>query len=506
MKTVVTGGILFVLLAMPALPAGASAQGFRLRLDTRAQAVAYRGVLQDSIPVSDTVTGPTGGPATSDGFAVTCAPGSVYCRFFRPGPEQQARPVTSNADLHVWGLGVAGVSIHAIARLGGSLGGADIWPGADPAAQLLESYAQYAVEHVTLQLGRQTVATRLGITGFDGGRVALRAGRLGLDLTGYGGWGLWRGSVLPVTSPALNPLGEFRPPERTLIAGAGTGLTTSHLDIRLAYQREVDPSVDYFVSERAAVDAAVRPYRGVTLSGGADYDIAQGWWGSAEATLAYAAPNRRVNATAGVRRYRPHFDLWTIWGAFAPVPYTAVDGSLAVTPIRHLQLRTSGEHYSFADAEAATPLVNAESDGWRFSWGGTYTLPPSWTVEGGYHAEFGPGASSRGFEGSLSYSPAEFLTLAVHGGTLDRPLEFRFDESSVRMYGLYAQYQPSSRVRVELDASRYAEDRKRPDAAAFSWDQLRASARVVFVFASGGELRGLPPAVRRMPRAGGGAP
>lgn len=491
-----------LLLCSLALPRSASAQGYRLRVDTRAQAVAYRGVQLDSIPTSDTVTGPTGGPTSPDGFAVSCFPGSGYCTFFRPGLEQEARPVTSTADLTVWGLGVPGLSVRAAARLGGSLGGADPWPETDPTAQLLEGYAQYAVERATLQLGRQTVTTRLGFTGFDGGRVTARAG--GLELTGYGGWGLWRGTVLPVTSPALNPLGEFRPPERTLVAGAGAGWSMSRLDIRLAYQREVDPSVDYFVSERAGVNAAVRPYPGVTLSGGADYDIAQGWWGSAEATLAYSAPNRRVNATGGVRRYRPYFDLWTIWGAFSPVPYTAFDASLAVTPIRRLELRTSAEHYSFADAGAATPLVHVESDGWRFSWGGTYALPSNVTIEAGYHAEFGPGASSRGFEGRLSYSPAEFLALSAHGGTLDRPLELRFDEASVQTYGMSARYGPSSRIRFELDGSRYVEDRKRPDAAAFSWDQLRASIRVVFVFASGGDARGLPPAVRRMPRSAGG--
>jgi len=489
-----------------ALPRAGSAQGYRLRIDTRAQAVAYRGVLLDSVPVGDTVTGPSGGPTTPDGYAVSCVPGFPYCSFFRPGLQQDARPITGNADLTVWGLGLPGLSIHAIARLAGSFGSADPWPGTEPTAQLLESYAQYAAERVTLQLGRQTLTTRFGLTGFDGGRLTVRDRRSGLDVTGYGGWGLWRGSVLPVTSPDLNPLGEFRPPERTVVAGAGAGWTTSHGDVRLTYQREVDPSVSYFVSERVGVDAALRPYRGVTLSGGAEYDIAQGWWGSAEGTLAYAAPNGRVNASAAIRRYRPHFDLWTIWGAFAPVPYTAIGASRAVTPIRHLELRASGERDSYANAEAATPTVNVESDGWRFSWNAAYTLPPRWTVRGGYHAEFGPGASSRGFEGGVTYSPAEFLTVAVHGGMLDRPLELRFDESSVRTYGAYVQYRWSSQVRVELDASRYDEDRKRPDAAAFTWDQLRVSARVVFVFASRAELRGLPPAVLQMPRSPGSAP
>jgi len=51
----------------------------------------------------------------------------------------------------------------------------------------------------------------------------------------------------------------------------------------------------------------------------------------------------------------------------------------------------------------------------------------------------------------------------------------------------------------QLDASRYAESRRRPDAAAFDWDQLRCSARVVLLFGSAADLTTLPPAVRRMP-------
>jgi hypothetical protein len=60
-----------------------------------------------------------------------------------------------------------------------------------------------------------------------------------------------------------------------------------------------------------------------------------------------------------------------------------------------------------------------------------------------------------------------------------------------------------SRMRIQLEASRYAEDRKRPDAGAFSWDQLRVSGRVVLFFGGGSADRaGLPPAVRGMPDRG----
>jgi hypothetical protein len=91
------------------------------------------------------------------------------------------------------------------------------------------------------------------------------------------------------------------------------------------------------------------------------------------------------------------------------------------------------------------------------------------------------------------------LQLGIQAATLDRPLEFRFDDASLQLFSAFARYEPSAHIRVELEAGRYSEDRKRPDAAAFSWDQTRVSARVVFAFASGADLRGLPPAIRRMP-------
>lgn len=482
------------------LPLTARAQGYRLRVDTRLQLAAYRGVVLDSIAAADTVTGPGGGPYTRDGFAVNCVTTvGPYCRYFRPGPIIHSAPATTTADFTLWGLGVPGLSVRATARAAGDLSSGDNWPGTDSHVQLLEGYAEYAAEHVTAQLGRQAVPTRFGFTGFDGGRVGYRTGPQGLDLSAYGGWGLARGAALPVTSPALNPLDDFQPRERQLVAGALAGWTSAPLDVRLAYLREVDPSVDYFVSERAGVDVAVRPHRGWTFTGGADYDMAAGWWGSAEATLGYTTPNGRVAATGGVRRYRPHFDLWTIWGAFSPVPYRAVQASLSIAPVAGLRVRARGERYEFDNSETSTPLVNFETRGWRFSWGATYAPSSALTVDGGYHSEFGPGAASRGFEGAVTYAPGERVAVSIQASTVDRPLEFRFDQSSLRLFGLAALYRPSPRVSFQLDASRYAEDRQRPDAAAFDWDQLRLNARVILLFGSGADFSNLPPAVRRMP-------
>jgi hypothetical protein len=480
-----------------ASPAGVAAQGYRLRLDTRVQSVAYRGVSLDSIPVGDTVSTPGSGPTSPDGFAVRCLAGAAYCTFFRPGGEQRGVPLTSTADLTIWNLGMRGLSVHAAGRLGVDLGTADVWPGTDPAVQLFEGYAEYAVPRATARLGRQIVASRLGTMGFDGAGLVLRDARRGLELQGHLGWGLARGTALPVTSPALNPLDDFQPHQRQLVAGVGAGWSTRPADVRVDYLREVDPRSDYFVSERVGLEAALRPVTGVRLAGGADYDLAAGWWGSAEASLGYAT--RRLSATLGARRYRPHFDLWTIWGAFSPVAYRAVHGAVTFTASPQIDVRGRYERYRYEDAEAATPLFDALRDGWRWEVGTTVRPLPGWILDGGYHRDFGPGAAAAGVAGTMTYAPSRRLAVTLLGSTVDRPLEFRYNDATVRAYGIDAQFEPSARMRVGLGATRYGEIHRRSDAAAFDWNQFRISARVVLLFGNGADVGELPPAIRLLP-------
>lgn len=481
-----------VLLLAPPL----SAQGYRLRLDGRFQAVGYRGIDLDSIPVGDTVTGP-GGPASADGFAVRCPSGAAYCLYFRPGSVRHGAPFVATGDLALWGLGVRGVSVHATARAAVDFTGAGAWPGTDPALQLINGYVEYSVERVTIRAGRRQSTNRLGTTGFDGGDLTLRDVRRGLEASVYGGWGLARGVALPVTSPALNPIDDFQPSRRQLLFGAAAEWSHSRGDLRVDYLREVDPRSDYFVSERVGVAAVVRPVPAWSLSGGADYDLAAGWWGSAEAAVEYAAS--AVTASVSARRYRPHFELWTIWGAFSPVPYHAIQAQVSLRVMPQVRLRARGERYRFDDAEAETPLVNVEHTGWRSELGATVAAGPAWTLDAGYHREFGPGAASGGTSASVSYAPAGAYSVTLHGASLDRPLELRFSESALHLYGVDARVEPRPGLRIELGAVRYAEKRRRPDPAAMDWGQWRVTLRAVLAVGSGDDLQRLPPARRRLP-------
>jgi hypothetical protein len=472
----------------------ASAQGYRLRLDTRFQTVNFRGVTRDSILAASTVIGANGGFETPDGFAATCFPGISFCSFYRPGPRLTGDPLVSSADLTVWGLGVSGLSVRANARWGVDLAGDDLWPGTQPAVQLLEGYAEYSTPRVTGRLGRQHVTGRFGWTGFDGASLALRASRLGLELTGYGGWGLARSIDVPITSPSLNPLDDFQLPERHLTAGAALSWRSRRADVRAEYRREVDPSVDHFISERTALTGLLRPADHLTVTGGTEYDLGQGWWGSSDLFLRYDGP--RVNADAGIRRYRPFFELWTIWGAFSPVSYTALDGSFAVAVIRPIRLRASGERYWFDDSGAETALASFEDRGWRASLAVTALVSPTLTLDGGYHAEVGPGANSRTWDARVTWLPVPSLTLSAFGSTFIRPLELRFNDAQVDAIGVDAALRPSDRLQLALSGAQYFEDRRRPDAGAFDWNQFRLQARITWVFGSDADRLRLPPAIR----------
>jgi len=181
------------------------------------------------------------------------------------------------------------------------------------------------------------------------------------------------------------------------------------------------------------------------------------------------------------------------------VPYRTVQASLSVVATSRLELRGRWERYKFDPAEASTPLFNAKRDGWRWEVGGTLTPLHNWMVDGGYRLEFGPGAGAAAVSGSVTYGPSRRLAVTLFGSTATRPLELRFNEAEVRSYGIDAQLEPTSRVRLGLSVNRYEELHRRPDAAAFDWDQLRLSARVVVLFGSHADLRGLPPAIRLLP-------
>jgi hypothetical protein len=167
-----------------------------------------------------------------------------------------------------------------------------------------------------------------------------------------------------------------------------------------------------------------------------------------------------------------------------------------------VELRGRWERFVFSPTETETPLVDVDHDGWRAAAGITYRPSPAWTFDAGYREEYGPGASSNGFDGFITFAPSSALTLSAYGSTLDRPLEFRFDEGSVDVVGLDAEWSPAERVRMGVGAAQYREGRDRPDAAGFDWNQTRLTARLSLLLRSESDAVPLPRALRTRPRTG----
>jgi hypothetical protein len=114
-----------------------------------------------------------------------------------------------------------------------------------------------------------------------------------------------------------------------------------------------------------------------------------------------------------------------------------------------------------------------------------------------HETQYGPGGSYASIDGAAHYRFGSDLTLTLSGGRLNRPLEFRFDEATLHFVAVDADWPLSERWRVTVSASRFMEDRDRPDAAAFDWSQTRLSARVSLLLGNEAGSLTLPPARRR---------
>ncbi len=480
--------------ALIALPRAAVAVDWSVSWESRARLAQVRGVSLDSIPAADVVTLPNGSQVTPDGIAVRVRPGSSFATFFRPGELRRSGPLSTTLDAAAWGVGVAGFSAHATLRLAHDAGDVD-WPGTEPSARLLEGYAEWTAARASVRAGRLHESTRLGFVGFDGGSGELRFSDGRAVLATYGGWGLARAEALPATHEVLVPLDDFLPERRQLVWGARGDWRAAPLQIGTLYQREIDPRAGDFVSERVGAQAIAR-VRGLELATGADYDVAAADWGRAEAGLALR--RQRAGAEVGWRRYAPHFPLWTIWGAFSPVPYDAWSARGRVALGGGLELNGGGERWEYDDPGATTPLVVTEDEGWRWTAGARWLANPDREVRGAYWREYGPGAAASGFETGAALRWRRALSLDAGFSWMRRPLELRFDESQAATWTLRASWAPRGRWRAGVDVQHVDVSRGRPDAAAFDGGHWRLGVSTAIAFDSGA-IRTVPPAILRIP-------
>jgi hypothetical protein len=89
------------------------------------------------------------------------------------------------------------------------------------------------------------------------------------------------------------------------------------------------------------------------------------------------------------------------------------------------------------------------------------------------------------------------LQASAFGGQWLRPLELRYDDARIWTYGAGLDWDASEGLRVSAQARRFEEERERPDAASFDWDQWRLSLAVTIVTGSGSPR--LPEPITQIP-------
>lgn len=447
----------------------ASAQSVRVTGVTTLQYVSARGLREDSVPIGAT-TGEGPLRYTADGAAVRCLDEVSPCHYLAPGRVLHAWPLMQDLSIAGWGLG-RGVRLQAQLRLRpASPGDAALWPRADDRFDALEAYLEVARPFGRVRLGRQWQSSGLGTYSYDGASLQLRRGFAALDL--YGGWSLVRGLSEPVTSAALASVEPFAPDARGVLLGTRLQLRPSPAGGgSITYQREIRSDRLGLYSERLSSDATWRTPRW-SFAAATDVDLA-----------ARVLNHLRLQASARLRpdlelelfarRYRPYFDLWTIWGAFAPVGFSEIGGGADLSPAGWpVALAVDAASRRYADTGTGLEFAPIRDRGWRLGTTISSRWTSPWSASLHYGADVGFGAARNELSARLQRLFAGGGRIGASGTVFDRASDYQLTDGVVVGGGLEGAWPLAAALRASGHVLAYrhlgASAATGPD-----WTQLR---------------------------------
>ncbi|HSA54276.1 MAG TPA: hypothetical protein VLE53_01175 [Gemmatimonadaceae bacterium] len=473
-RRVASPGALIAALLCATLPGGAAGQSGRVTGTTFVQALDVRPLVDDSVPVGLTTgTGPY--RQLEDGRLVRCVDPEPYCRYRRPGSRVLATPLVQDLRVTAWGFG-EGVSAHAFLRGRSPLGRDDVlWPRADDQFDALEAWVQLDRERLRVRLGRQFTSNGLGVYNFDGGAVTAQRGDWRLEA--FGGLSLVEGLNEPHTGDVLAEIDDLPPDENAWVLGGRLGTALGRRGVVSGtYQRVIRTDRASLYSERVAGNLSLRA-AGTTVDAGWIHDLVTGEVNDALLRLARPLP-RRLNGTLELRRHRPFFETWTIWGAFSPVAFDEARAALGWRDATgRLSVDTRGAWRRYEETNAGLESIPLRTDGWRVGVGAEWSPRDALLWYGDYDVDIGFGASSANVTLGGRWMPDERRFLGAAVTALQNIYEFRVGTGRVLGLHLEGGRDLSRDVRLVLDGAVYAH-RLTPAPGTADWSQRRFSVRL----------------------------
>jgi len=466
---------ILLILALSAIwPAAAASQSVRITGVTTAQYLDLQPLRVDSIPVEET-TGSGILRRTPDGAVVRCLTGEAFCLRSGAGASLYTVPFLQDISVSAWGLGQG---IRFFARLRGRAAiseGPELWPKADDAFDALVAYLEFDRPNYRVRGGRQWMVSGLGFYNFDGASFLLRPTR-GLTVEGYGGWSLARGLDEPRTSGSLSAIESLAPDDRGLIFGVTSAYRpSSTASISALYQREIRTDRGALYSDRVALDGVLRRW-GVAFTGSLEADLASRQVNEARLAGRFRGP-ASLDTRLFLRRYRPFFELWTIWGAFSLVGFT--EGGLETRWRGERTGLTAGVNLArrtYDDTSLSGTFGPIRSDGWRAGLSVASPLGDVWSADGRYDVDIGFGAAKSAVSLRVHRALPDAGRLGVTLQAFQRIFEFRVDEGTVFGLGVDGGIKAGSRGFVSGSLAAYHHSVGR-DAPGADWSQIRATVR-----------------------------
>jgi len=449
------------------------------------QYVELRPLITDSLLASAV---PGTGQFRTAAFGVPAVCDTLFCHFERSGNRMSAVPVLQDLTLTAWGL-AEGLSVHSDVRLRTELGGGGlIYPRVDEHFSVLDAYLQLDRDWGRARLGRQWVTGALGAYSFDGAE-ALFSRRM-FSVEGWAGRALVEGLNEPYTSSQLAAVDAIPPEQDGYIFGALVRVRPDASSSATAtYQRVILADRSGMYSERAAIAASTRRF-GFAFDLSGTYDLASGDWNEAH-VRAGTSGMASVGYSVEARHSQPFFELWTIWGAFAPVGFDEARTTLDWRP--RGQPFNASLHFAYRKYEDTNAGISLQSSGWRAGADASWRVQPSMTAFGSYDLDIGNGASLADGRAGVRWAASTDFSAGLDASVTQTIYEYRVGTGRVYGGGVNAAWRLTPDARVVADAGVYRQVLTN-GAAGPDWSQRRVSLRLEWTAGSDpGSTRGRSP-------------